>query len=249
MQNASYDREANMPVPAGRWSTALLTAFALLTVIAMTVRAAALSFPAVGASLSEVQTAEAVPAQEESAETAEVLGVRAEREGEAFCAYADPTEACRLLAETMDTYDRMSLQTATALQSQAREKLDEVGWDLRKAFDWCLTIHHNREIVTPDLGTRAMAEIGFNTGHGSCYVMSACFYEMAKVLGYDAHQVSGYVPRSDGTKAPHSWVEIDIDGVTYAYDISTMKNYHLNTYAFTYGTPGTWRYIDYFRMN
>ena len=135
-------------------------------------------------------------------------------------------------------------------RSQAKAKLDEVGWDLRKAFDWCVTIHHNREIVTPDLGTRAQANIGFTTGRGSCYVMAACFYEMAKELGYDAHQISGYVPRNDGTKSPHSWVEIDhADGVTRVYDISTYKNYKINTYAFTYGTKGTWRYIDYYRMN
>ncbi|MBR0090530.1 MAG: transglutaminase domain-containing protein [Lachnospiraceae bacterium] len=134
--------------------------------------------------------------------------------------------------------------------TQARAKLDEVGWDLRKAFDWCLTIHHNREIVTPDLGTRAMANIGFTTGRGSCYVMAACFYEMAIELGYDAHQISGYVPRNDGTKSPHSWVEINhSDGVTRVYDVSTYKNYKINTYAFTYGTKGTWRYIDYFKMN
>ena len=164
-------------------------------------------------------------------------------------AYLDPTAALCEAAEMIDTFDRMSLETAKAVRTQAGEKLDEVGRDLRSAFDWCLTIVHNREIVTPELGTRAMAEIGFTTGHGSCYVMSACFYEMAKELGYDAHQISGFVPRLDGSKAPHSWVEIDIDGVTYAYDISTMKNYHLNTYQFTYGTPGTWRYIDYYRMN
>ena len=147
----------------------------------------------------------------------------------------------------------VSKETLTALmesRTQAKAKLDEVGWDLRKAFDWCLTIHHNREIVTPDLGTRAQANIGFTTGRGSCYVMAACFYEMAKELGYNAHQISGYVPRNDGTKSPHSWVEIDhADGVTRVYDISTYKNYKINTYAFTYGTKGTWRYIDYFRMN
>lgn len=242
MPNAVRGREADVLTPPGRWLITLLTAFALLTVMVMTVRSAALPLSSAAAALK------GTPPVIDEVRTGSGTHT-AERTAEAFVAYTDPTAELRLSAEMINTYDRMSLQTAEALQTQAREKLDEVGWDLRSAFDWCLTIVHNREIVTPDLGTRAMADIGFSTGNGSCYVMSACFYEMAKELGYDAHQVSGFVPRVDGTKAPHSWVEIDIDGVTYAYDISTMKNYHLNTYQFVYGSPGTWRYIDYFRMN
>ncbi|MBQ6734295.1 MAG: transglutaminase domain-containing protein [Lachnospiraceae bacterium] len=242
MTNAARGKEMNPESPAGRWFITLLTAVALVTMMVITVRSAALPLSTAAASLKGTPPVIREGGTQQRAKTAAKTETP-------FVAYADPTAELRLAAEMIDTYDAMSLRVAEATKTQAQEKLDEVGWDLRKAFDWCLTIVHNREIVTPDLGTRAMAEIGFNTGNGSCYVMSACFYEMAKELGYDAHQVSGYVPRNDGSKAPHSWVEIDIDGVTYAYDISTMRNYHLNTYQFTYGSPGTWRYDDYYRMN
>ncbi|MBR0090531.1 MAG: transglutaminase domain-containing protein [Lachnospiraceae bacterium] len=224
-----------------RLLTGLLIGIALAAVIVITVQISALPVTMAEAAATPPVIPEAVAAGGREAAK--------QQPPASFVAYTDPTAELRLAAEMINTCDRMSLQTAEAMRTQAREKLDEVGWDLRSAFDWCLTIVHNREIVTPELGTRTMADIGFTTGNGSCYVMSACFYEMAKELGYDAHQISGFVPRVDGTKAPHSWVEIDIDGITYAYDISTMKNYHLNTYQFTYGTPGTWRYIDYYRMN
>ena len=34
---------------------------------------------------------------------------------------------------------------------------------------------------------------GFRTGSGDCYVMASTFYWMAKVAGYNAHYVTGYV--------------------------------------------------------
>ena len=48
---------------------------------------------------------------------------------------------------------------------------------------------------------------GFRTGSGDCYVMASTFYWMAKVAGYNAHYVTGYVNKGKGN-GPHAWVEI-----------------------------------------
>ena len=72
---------------------------------------------------------------------------------------------------------------------------------------------------------------------------------MAKVLGYDAHQVTGYVPLRGGGRGPHSWVEINMNGTTYVFDPDFTHETHRNGYQISYGTSGTWRYMDYHRMN
>ena len=48
---------------------------------------------------------------------------------------------------------------------------------------------------SPSQGSEWFALYGFRNHTGNCYVMAATFYYMAKALGYDAHQVAGYVPK------------------------------------------------------
>ena len=79
--------------------------------------------------------------------------------------------------------------------------------------------------------------------------MAATFYYMAKTLGYDAHQMAGYVPLSSGGMGVHSWVEIDMNGTTYVFDPDFTNETGRNGYQITYGTSGTWVYSSYYRMN
>ena len=93
-----------------------------------------------------------------------------------------------------------------------------------------------------------MALYCFKNGGGKCYAKAATFCYMAKVLGYDAHQIAGYVPLTSGGLGVHSWVGININGTIYVYDPAFHQT-GKNGYQFHYGTSGTWRYTAYYRMN
>ena len=138
---------------------------------------------------------------------------------------------------------------ASGGSDQARAKLNEIGHDLRAAYVWSSNLQWTNQYSSPDAGTRAMANTGFTTGTGGCYVMAATFYEMARELGYDAHQMTGYVPRRGGGLAIHSWVEIVSNGVTYVVDPDFAYETGGNGYLIQYGQQGTWRYQSYSRMN
>ncbi|MBR0164896.1 MAG: transglutaminase domain-containing protein [Lachnospiraceae bacterium] len=132
---------------------------------------------------------------------------------------------------------------------QARDRLAQTGRDLQAAYNWASSLTWTGDIKSPDIGTRAMANIGFTTGTGGCYVMAACFYEMARDLGYEAHQMTGVVPLRTGGVGPHSWVEVVINGTTYIVDPDFHYETGRNGYLIQYGQSGTWRYQDYRRMN
>jgi hypothetical protein len=91
-------------------------------------------------------------------------------------------------------------------------------------------------------GIEWYADFGFTNYKGNCYVMASVFYRMAKLLGYDAYQISGSVPLLAGGYGPHSWVEIKIDGKTYVYDPDFTNETGRNGYKISYGQSGTWRY-------
>ena len=132
--------------------------------------------------------------------------------------------------------------------SYAIEILNKVGWNLHSAFNWCVELKYIHMIEDPAQGSEWFAKYGFENRKGNCYVMAATFYYMAKAMGYDAHQMSGYVMSVNGN-SPHSWVEINIGGILYVFDVSFENGGLGDGYYFTYGTPGTWRYVDYYRMN
>lgn len=128
----------------------------------------------------------------------------------------------------------------------AAAKLDEVGWDLKAAFNASASIPyygHTADMPQDDKTTMEWyAEYGFVNGKGNCYVMAAMFCEMAKTLGYDAHLISGKVPLWNGGWGPHSWVEVIIDGVVYVCDPDFTNETGSNGYLIQYGQSGTWRY-------
>ena len=96
--------------------------------------------------------------------------------------------------------------------------LNQVGWNLWSAYNWSANLPYVNYSNDPSPGSRDFAIHGFQTKTGDCYVMAATFYYMAKALGYDAHQIAGYVPLRGGGQGVHSWVEIDMDGSTYVFD-------------------------------
>ncbi len=137
---------------------------------------------------------------------------------------------------------------------QAEAVLDQVGWDLRAAFNWSASLpyygHGKADMPeNPSPGTEWFANFGFTNRKGNCYVMAATFYEMAVCLGYQPRQMSGKVPLRRGGWGPHSWVEIDINGATYVFDPDFTYGTGRNGYMISYGQTGTWQYADYTVMS
>ena len=135
------------------------------------------------------------------------------------------------------------------LYPQANKVLNQVGRNLQAALNWSAGLRYVDSGKNISVGTRALANIGFTTGTGDCYVMAATFYEMAKALGYTAHQMFGYVPLARGGMGEHSWVEIVTNGTTYVCDPDFQNETGNNGYMIHYGMSGTWRYSDYRRIN
>ena len=142
---------------------------------------------------------------------------------------------------------------ATKAEQYAYKTLNEIGWDLRAAYNWAAAMPYYR--MSPDVvpagvdPTQWYAEFGFENHTGNCYVMASTFYYMARLLGYDVHRVNGYVPISATEYNPHGWCEIDMNGTTYVFDPNFTNEMHMNGYQITYGTSATWRYSSYSRIN
>lgn len=118
-------------------------------------------------------------------------------------------------------------------------KLNKHGWKLKKAFRYsCRLAYYGQSFRTSSPEKYALR--GFKHGHGNCYVMAATFFIQAKLLGYKAHQVAGYV----GT-APHSWVTIKNKHGKYVYDPDFQHETGRWGYKIYYGKPGTWRYNSF----
>lgn len=98
---------------------------------------------------------------------------------------------------------------ATKAEQYAYKTLNEIGWDLRAAYNWAAAMPYYR--MSPDVvpagvdPTQWYAEFGFENHTGNCYVMASTFYYMARLLGYDVHRVNGYVPISATEYNPHGW--------------------------------------------
>ena len=122
------------------------------------------------------------------------------------------------------------------------KRLDSIGWSLRKAYRWSAHMtYQGRSYRAKDSETYAIK--GFTYGYGNCYCMAATFYIMAKLLGYDVHQVAGRVD------LPHSWTVIKQDGKYWVYDPNFTNETGRNGWKISYGQKGTWRYNHYHMMN
>lgn len=132
---------------------------------------------------------------------------------------------------------------------KCEKRLDALGWDLRNAYNWSKNLTYSgKTVYLESMGSAALAKQGFDHLTGNCYVKAATFYEMARVLGYDAHQIAGAVPSRSGGLANHSWVEMDEEDGTWVYDPVLIRD-TVDRFRFPYGKPGTWMYTEYHRMN
>ena len=83
------------------------------------------------------------------------------------------------------------------------------------------------------------------TGKGNCYNFSGAFWALARGVGFDAVCYSGLVGRG---RDPHSWVEIEFDGVPYIFDTEiefkevTINGKHSSYYKMPYWKAETWYY-------
>ena len=141
----------------------------------------------------------------------------------------------------------------TAAEKRGCALLDKIGRDLHTAFKnskmtWVKTTTNAR------LGTEYFANYGFTHNYGNCYVMAGKFTLLAKLLGYDAKQVSGAVVSNWGAWIPHSWVLIEINGETYVFDpdfeYETGKSgykfqYHWQSGGYIVGDGKHWKYSSY----
>ena len=129
----------------------------------------------------------------------------------------------------------------------AADVLDSVGWDLRAAFSWCSSqITYEQMNQDGSWGMEGYADYGFTNLTGNCYVMAATFCEMAKMLGYDAHQIAGFVLNANNENPhDHSWVEIDNfkgSGITFLFDPDLTNETGANGFAIQYRAPGSYNY-------
>lgn len=122
------------------------------------------------------------------------------------------------------------------------KRLNKTGWSLKKAYKYSSKIKYQGRYYRAK-NSETYAIKGFTKGHGNCYVMAATFYIMAKLLGYDVHQVEGKVD------LPHSWTVIKQNGKEWVYDPNFTNETGRNGYKIYYGKKGTWRYNHYHKMN
>lgn len=66
-----------------------------------------------------------------------------------------------------------------------------------------------------------------NAGQGCCYNYSSAFVYILRALGYDAHLVSGNVPKYGGGETPHCWLYVNLDnGRQYTFDPDLDMNFY-----------------------
>ena len=134
-------------------------------------------------------------------------------------------------------------QKADQILQRLGYDLDKEGQDLHKAFNWCVMSY---QVYTTggDKGTAYYATYGMNNHRGNCYCMAASFVVLARELGYEAYEISGYIA---GTYI-HSWSEVKIGNKFYVFDPDFVVDQGRNGYQISYGQSGTWRYTDYYTM-
>ncbi len=160
----------------------------------------------------------------------------------------------KIVSGDVNTIKKAEIDTSgmTEAEKRAKQVLDSVGWDLKAAFLWSAqklpyqTLSYSA--ANGYVHSEWYANYGFVNMKGNCYVMASTFYKMAKLLGYDAYFVEGYVKTNSGGNSPHGWCEIVIDGTTYVFDPDFQHEYGRNGYQITYGASGTFKYVDYKRV-
>jgi glucan-binding YG repeat protein len=150
----------------------------------------------------------------------------------------------------IDDYWCSAVGVANEGTATAYDRAMANGGTLRGAYDYAASLSYSgRTTYTESWGSGALANQGYYYGTGNCYVMAAAFYNQAICLGYNAHQIAGYVPSISGGLTAHSWVEIDETDGTWVYDPNRTMETGVDAFRVYYGQPGTWVYSNYHRMN
>ena len=129
--------------------------------------------------------------------------------------------------------------------AQGIRTLDKRGWNLKAAYKFSSSKIKYAHKGMRKKTSEAYATYGFTNKKGNCFVMAATFYVMAKLLGYDVHQVKGHV----GVWCPHSWTTIKHGKKKYVYDPQFKNRTGRSGYKIYYGKKGTWRYNRMKNMN
>lgn len=120
---------------------------------------------------------------------------------------------------------KCAMYAKQVIKSVTNSKMTQIQ-KLKACYDWCVKGNYVGifENVTEGY-TREQwyACIFFEKRTGNCFAYSSAFCQMAKVLGYNAKEVFGYLIYSDGSHRPHGWVEID--GKIYDPQIEWRRGY------------------------
>ncbi len=139
------------------------------------------------------------------------------------------------------TKGKASSDQVDVAKMYASKRLDEVGWNLKSAYDWAVNITYEYDAYA--YTTSGAAIHSFSTEIGDCVGKAAVFYWMAKLLGYDVKLILGSVPLRAGGYGEHGWVEIVYNGSTYVCDPTFEWQTGYNGYMIYYGQSNTWRYV------
>ncbi len=132
----------------------------------------------------------------------------------------------------------------------AASVLDNIGWSLSAAYNYAASLsYYGKTLFDASWGSYNLAQYGFENGRGNCYVMAGVFYELAKMLDYEIHQIAGYIPLINGGETAHSWCEVVEDGQIYVCDPNLTQSRGNDAYMKPYGSRGIWKYQHYYRMN
>ena len=140
----------------------------------------------------------------------------------------------------------------TTAGRKAAAVLDQVGWNLRSAFDWTVRMtYHDRWLRAPAgaVHTEWYANRGFDDRKGNCYVRNSTLYQMIKMLGYEVYFVEGGVLSAGYYYSPHAWTEVIHDRELYVYDANFTSDTGMNGFHIQYGQRGTWVYGQYKRVD
>ena len=144
----------------------------------------------------------------------------------------------------VEEFESAIFELKPAIEKETIRILNRVGYSLYSAFYWCADIPYTS--LPLNWSTEGYALYTFANWRGNCYSKASAFYYMARMLGYDAHILHGYVLFRNSTElAPHGWVEIN--GLVYDPDFEGETG--RGGYGFHYGREGTWVYSDYCYVN
>ena len=169
--------------------------------------------------------------------------------------YFDPKTYKSVKDKTVDKLYINANGVVTDAAIKARDILDKIGWNLKKAYAYCRDLPYKRLFGDQSLnGTTWCANYLFDNKEGNCYCKAAGFWYLAKTIGYDGlNFVAGTAHSSY-----HGWCEVKEDGVLYLFDPTGDDAAHgwnnngsggtYYSYHVPYGSPNTFRFDKGYRV-